>query len=289
MLLPMIVRSCPGAGLDATSPYGYPGLLVGGRADVRFLDEALGAGIELLADAGFVAAFVRLHPLLNHVVPQGHGRLVHHGWTVGIDLSVPEDELWSQVRPDHRSDIASARRAGCTTRIDDSWQAFGEFKRLYRETMERRGADAFYFFDDRYFDGLRAALGERLHLAVVELGGAVIAAALVSESCGIVQYHLSGSDGAAARLAPTKLLLHAVSRWARDRGNAWFHLGGGLGGRADSLHHFKAGFSPVRLPFRTLRLVVNDRAYRQLTIAHDPRLDPDALGEYFPAYRAPTA
>lgn len=58
--------------------------------------------------------------------------------------------------------------------------------------MDRHSAAPFYFFDDAYFDGLRKVLGERLHLLVVQLEQAVVAAGLFAETAGIVQYHLGG-------------------------------------------------------------------------------------------------
>jgi hypothetical protein len=45
------------------------------------------------------------------------------------------------------------------------------------------------------------------------------------------------------------------------------------------------GFSPVRHTFSTLRLVIDEEAFRRLVAAHDPVLDPAARGGFFPAYR----
>ena len=63
------------------------------------------------------------------------------------------------------------------------------------------------------------------------------------------------------KLAPTKLLLHSVRGWAKDRGNRLFHLGGGVGGRYDSLFLFKSGFTRHRKLFHTSRFVLNQNLY----------------------------
>jgi hypothetical protein len=291
MLLPLLVRDIPGGGTDVTSPYGYPGPIGAGMEDPDFVRAALSAGLRALRDAGHVSAFIRLHPLINPAVPEGLGTLVTHGDTVSIDLTLPTEALWSQLRHNHRRDITRARRLGYMAREDDAWRHLDAFRHVYRETMERRSAAPFYFFDDAYVEGLRDALGERLHLLVVEdtgefaAGGEVAAAGLFVETDGLVQYHLSGSREAHRGAQPTKLLVHFAMGWAKDRGDAVLHLGGGVGAADDSLFHFKSGFSPLRHAFSTLRIVLDEKEYARLAAAHGPSLDPDDRRGYFPLYR----
>jgi hypothetical protein len=176
-------------------------------------------------------------------------------------------------------------RLGAVARMDEEWLHFETFRRLYRETMVRRSAAPRYFFSDGYFDALREGLGDRLHLCIVEMGGVIAAAGLFVETCGIVQVHLSGSDDALSNIAPMKVMLHYVEGWAKARGDRHLHLGGGVGGQNDSLQYFKAGFSPLRHPFSTLRVVVDRQEYRRLVAALDPLLDEDDRSGFFPLYR----
>jgi lipid II:glycine glycyltransferase (peptidoglycan interpeptide bridge formation enzyme) len=213
------------------------------------------------------------------------GRLLTHGETVSIDLTQSLDEIWSQTRNNHRRDIGKSERLGYVAWIDEDWQHFSTFVRLYRETMERLSAEERYMFDEDYFIELRAALGPSAMLWLVTKDDAVAAAVLFVETSGIVQYHLAGSDEEHAWARPTKLLIRAVTRWAKERGDVRLHLGGGLGGADDSLMHFKAGFSDERHAFRTLRVVVNEGEYRRLVRAADPAADPADLDGFFPLYR----
>lgn len=287
MLLPLIIRPIPGSTSDATSPYGYPGPLVWGTSEPDFVKAAFQAGIELLRSDGIVSLFVRLHPLLDAAPPVGVGRLVTHGETVSIDLSRSAGELFSQMRTNHRRDIGKALRSGYVARVDERWEHFDTFVRLYRETMERLSADEHYMFDEGYFHRLRTALGPSLSLWLVMTGENVAAAVLFVETAGIVQYHLAGSDEKYAHARPTKLLIHAVSGWAKERGDLRLHLGGGVGGADDSLMHFKAGFSDDRHVFHTLRVVVDEGEYARLVAAGDPARDPTDLDGFFPLYRKP--
>jgi CelD/BcsL family acetyltransferase involved in cellulose biosynthesis len=287
MLLPLVIRPIPGSTSDATSPYGYPGPLVWGTSEPGFESDAFRAGIEHLGSEGVVALFVRLHPLLDAVPPVGVGRLVTHGETVSIDLSRSSDELLAQMRTNHRRDVGKALRSGYVARVDETWGHFDTFVRLYRETMERLSAEERYMFDESYFRKLRTALGPSLSLWLVMTGENVAAAVLFVETAGIVQYHLAGSDEKYAHARPTKLLIHAVSGWARERGDMRLHLGGGVGGADDSLLHFKAGFSDDRHVFRTLRVVVDEGEYARLVAAGDAARDPGDLDGFFPLYRKP--
>jgi lipid II:glycine glycyltransferase (peptidoglycan interpeptide bridge formation enzyme) len=240
---------------------------------------------RVLGAEGIVSLFVRFHPLLNAVVPEGIGLVVGHGDAVAIDLSQPADVIWRQTRENHRRQIARSIRDGHSVGFDGTDEAFEAFRGLYRATMRRRDAAPYYYFDDPHFDRLRSALGERMHIALVRIGHDVAAAGLFVEEDGIVEYHLCGTDERFARFAPTKLMLHFVTGWARERSDRWLHLGAGLGAPDDALLNFKAGFSPLRHPFRTLRMVVHPAEYRRLALAHDPSVDPTRLDDYFPAYR----
>ncbi len=287
LLLPLIARDTGSGGRDAVSPYGYPGPLAGGEVDGVHERDALAEGIAALGDAGFISLFVRYHPLLNGEPPDGIGTAVLQGETVVVDLSLSEPTLWQQTRENHRRNIARARNLGYVTRMDASWRRFEGFKRLYAVTMDRIAAAPFYYFDDAYFEGLREALGESLHLAVVEKGDDLAAAGLYVETDGIVEYHLSGYADEHADVQPTKLLVDFARRWSKARGNRYLHLGGGVGAQRDSLFTFKRGFSPLLRPYWTLRVVLDEPRYRELVAARGTSPAEDASDGYFPLYRAP--
>jgi hypothetical protein len=293
MLLPFLARPIPGAGdaWDALTPYGYPGPLVtgGGDAGARdvFASRALEAASEVLRARGCVSLFARLHPLIGATPRPENGLLVQHGTTVHVDLRKTADELWAETMSGHRNEINRAIKAGHRAYFDESFRHVDRFVEIYHATMSRVGAAAHYFFDRDYVIGLREALGGRLSLAVVEIDGQIAGAGLFAMTGGIVQYHLSGTDEAFLKARPTKLMLHFVRSWAKERGARWLHLGGGVGGGEDSLFKFKAGFSKLRSPFFTLRLVVDPAAYRALSRAKHPGADDTDLSGFFPLYRRP--
>jgi hypothetical protein len=285
VLLPLILRPLAGGVRDATSPYGYPGPLLTGTNEPAFLAEALALARDALAQRRIVSMFVRAHPLLGPPLSAECGTIVDHGCTVSIDLTLPLEELWQRTSSAHRNEIRRGTRAGHLVFFDEDFRHLGAFARIYRETMARVNAADYYLFSDTYFAGLVEALGPRLHLCVVQIGGEVAGGGLFVETGGLLQYHLSGSDARFQRERPTKLMLNFVRTWAKDRGLRRLHLGGGIGGREDSLYWFKAGFSTDRHAFRTLRVVCDETAYAELVRLTDPHANPRDCAGFFPLYR----
>jgi hypothetical protein len=273
---------------DIASPYGYPGPVWTRTASEDFIADALAGFAISLKDAGIVSAFLRLHTLLN---PPGLftnvGTLVDHGPSVYIDLTLSEEELWAQTRRGHKRDLVVLEQRGYTVSMDD-WSRFDDFLICYYESMRRLGASQFYFFEREYFDRLRACLGDRIHLCLVHLDGAIACAGLVTEMGGLCQYHLSATADAHFQDHPSKFMLHRLRFWLKGRGNRIYHIGGGVGALRDTLHLFKAGFSPLAADFHTWRIIPDEELYSALTArwslltGREP-IDPEL---FFPQYRA---
>ena len=298
LLVPLLVHPIPdsdgGGGermFDATCPRGYPGPLLDlgpEQENEDFLDSAIGAFLEGLRERHIVACFSRLHPLLS--LPLGPlqkvGYLIQHGESVSIDLTLSREELWRQTRYDHRHAIQKAARQGHVARFDVSWDAFDAFIDIYHETMCRLGAVDFWYLSRDYFHQLRQVMGDFLNVCVVEIGGRVASAGLFTEVCGIVDYYLGGTRDEFLANSPSKTMINFVRDWARERGDWVFHLGGSpIGG--NSLMDFKLGFSPLRHPVFTWRVVADKTAYRGLIQRWESRHSMEADGPegFFPAYR----
>jgi hypothetical protein len=257
--------------------------------------RAFHAGLRAeLEQRRVVAVFSRLHPLLEQRdLLAGIGEVRPIGPTVSVDLTLPLEDQWAGYSKKCRRIIRRAQEAGVECREDRDWRYRHEWVRIYEETMERVGAPATYRFDDAYFEQLRAELGPALRLFVACLQGRPVAAGLYTVCHGIVQAHLGASTTESAWLSPVRLLDDTARRWASDLGAWVFHLGGGVGGRQDSLFQYKAGFSDRRHAFETWQWVLDPPAYAALTERHVPADDaaPGEAGEdnFFPAYRRPHA
>ncbi|MBD0316781.1 MAG: GNAT family N-acetyltransferase [Nitrospiraceae bacterium] len=291
-LIPLLLRplsrelNAPPDWFDCASPYGYPGILSSSPDELHpFLD----AFTSRARAHGIVSAFIRLHPLLHldYGALEKFGTLVTHGQTVFIDLSEPNDRIWQQMSTNHRRNITRLLRTGFRCSVDD-WSRYEDYIEVYHATMQRVEAARGYFFSMRYFKALRERLGDCLHLVcVLSDDNELAAAGLFMATEGIVQYHLGGTAEKYLAVAPSKLMLDFVWRWAQEQGHDVFHLGGGLGGVEDSLFQFKAGFSPLRGQFHTYRMVVDESKYAALDQAARSLRGPDdsSAGDFFPIYR----
>ncbi len=301
--LPLLLRSIGGEvdGLDdcqwcdATSSYGYPGLLSSVDRKMagatKFRDRFQAALREAMSERNVISLFVRQHPLLETSwLFEGITRPITHGETVAIDLTRPEEEQLGDYRNNHRRDIRRARQEGMTCDEDLDFSQIESFRRLYEETMDRTGAADYYYFSPQYYADLKSELGDAARLWLSRQDGQIVSGALFLVTDGIVQYHLGGTASRFQELhGGIKLIFDEVRSWGAQNGLRWLHLGGGLGADADSLFDFKAGFSNTRFEFHTARAVLHPQAYRTLVRQKTQWLSDQEMIvrdiRYFPAYR----
>ncbi|MEB3182489.1 MAG: peptidoglycan bridge formation glycyltransferase FemA/FemB family protein, partial [Nostocaceae cyanobacterium] len=281
---------------DIISPYGYPGILVSEAAanDREFLDLAMNELKKTLQSMGVCSAFFRLHPILNEKFPEifSPDMFTFNGETISVDLTLSEAQIWSDTNSKKRNKINKCKRLGMTARVVRSHEYLEDFWDIYKETMERVGALEKYFtFDHNYLLEMQDHFFEHMFLCLVEMEGEIASAGLYTECNGIVQGVLGGTRNKYYQYSPTSLETDYVRMWAKQRGNKYLHLGGGVGGAEDELYHFKCRFSKLRHNFYTLRLITDAEKYNYLVDARAKALNtsPENLlnSNFFPAYRSP--
>ena len=252
---------------DVVTPYGYGGPTADGFWD---------AYEEWARERGVVTTFVRFHPLYGN----------QRGAPIHVDELAPtvawrldsDRDLLAGLHFKHRNKVTKAENAGATVTQHDG---LGEFVPLYEDTMRRVNADDFYFFEPAYWERLGELPLVRFD---AEIDGEVVASALCLATPPWLHYHLSGTIDAGRTTGSSTLVLLEAARWAQANGYERFHLGGGLGGKEDSLHHFKARFDPEGLvPAAVGKAIHDEDAYRRLSGGSEV-----AFEGFFPAYRRPS-
>ena len=258
----LIRRSDP---VDAITPYGYGGPV--GR-DLR---EFWRAYDEWCRTHGVLTTFVRFHPLYANA----HDAPIHvEPLAPTIAWRLEEEDLVAGMHLNHRRAVRKAQKAGVTVVVGEG---LGRFVPLYEETMRRAAASPFYFFQAAYWEALERAAVVRFD---AQVDGEVVAGALCLASPPWLHYHLGASSEGGRKIGAMHLLFLEAATWARQRGCERFHLGGGVGGRQDSLHEFKRRFDPGGLVAAAVGKAVHDEAaYARLT-GGDTSFD-----GHFPAYR----
>jgi serine/alanine adding enzyme len=251
---------------DVITPYGY-----GGPVGTGFWD----AYDDWCRANGIVTTFVRFHPLYgNHEAAPSYMEVERLAGTVAWRLD--EGDLVDGMHRHHRRLVRKAEVAGVRAAITTAPEALDAFARLYAQTMDRRSASGFYYFPEHYWRALETGLRDRLVL--FEAGDH--ASLLCFATRPWLHYHLGATSDEGRKLGASNLLFLEAARWAAAEGFTRFHLGGGLGGRADSLFEFKQRFDPGGVVEMAVGKVIHDEdAYRALSGGQA------GTAGFFPAYR----
>jgi hypothetical protein len=277
-----IVRTIPGTeALDVTTPYGYGGPTAAAENGARPFWDAYE---KWCGERTIITSFFRFHPLYeNH---RYAGPAVHLEPLAGtVAWRLGADGLFGDMHRSHRNKCRKAWRAGVTTTAEQSPSRLDDFAALYEETMRRQQAAEFYFFPPEYWEALTGELRDEIVRFDARLEGRLVASVLCLASRPWLHYHLSATPDEGRQLGASNLVLYEAGAWAKENGFELFHLGGGLGGRDDSLLGFKRCFDPGGVRECWIGKAVHDKeAYRVLTGRADLNLD-----GFFPAYRVPGA
>lgn len=286
LLVPLIFSPLSNDLQDASSPHGPAGPVFSDDTTERWRHAAVSALLDYLHGLDVVSLFLRAHPLSGLQEFSRVGTVVEHGPTFVIPLDRPLDEIKGGMRQNHRRNMRRAERDGHIPELDSNWDHLEEFHWIYDQTMERLGAGSAYRYTREHFERLRDTAGTSTSLWTLTMDGELAGAHLVTECNGTVQYFLGATHPDYHRKVPQVAIFDAVLRWAHERGNQNYVLGGGL---QESLRHFKAGFTQVEQPEATARIVVHPEEYARLCAGWESENGPltHRPDSFFPGYRTP--
>jgi hypothetical protein len=263
---------------DVITPYGYGGpVAVGAAPPVAQFAQAYE---EWCARRGVVSSFVLYHPLFANqklALPAFHRQSL----TGTISWDLEAEDLLAGMHRHHRRMVRRALEAELEVTIKERPADLDAFRAIYTETMLRAGAAPFYLFGAEYW----AVLASEVPLVSVDVrrGSEHLAAVLGLTGPPWLHYHLGASSQAGRTLGASHLALYTLAGWGRAQGYGRLHLGGGVGGRRDSLFLYKERFAPGgELPAAIGKAVHDAARYRELTAQ-----DEITYNGFFPAYRAP--
>jgi len=284
-LAPLLVRRMSAAvdgsridWIDASSPYGYGGLLPLSSCQPA-KDYNVSAFIDTLKDwcsaNNAVCCALRLHPVMRQeewFAPDEHAqrffRLQLRGSTTAMDLQNWDDAgaCPHGMRKHRRYDLNFAGRVLRVTWAGgddpDVELSLGRFFNVYEQAMESRHADSFYRFSRSYFSGL-ASLGHRLGIAFAWMDNELAGASIFLAGRDCAHYHLACGNKLGMKLKAATLLIVEGARWARTQGCQVLHLGGGLH-PGDSLEHFKFSFGGALYRYAYAVCIADEERFEQL-------------------------
>jgi serine/alanine adding enzyme len=276
VFLACLVRRDP---TDVVTPYGYGGPVGAGEdPPLAAFPAAYEAWCEQRA---VVSSFLVFHPLLANAESPASGGFHRIPLAGTVAWRLEQPDLLSAMHKHHRRVVRRARGEGYDVAVDPAPADLAEFATVYEQTMRRAGASPFYFFPPLYWEAL--AGGVKLVRVDVRRRGELLASVLGMGEPPWLHYHLGGATDAARGTGASHLALYTLARWGREQGFSTLHLGGGVGGRADSLFEFKLRFAPAGRIGVSIGKAVHDRA-AYLRLSGAASVDWDG---FFPAYREP--
>jgi len=241
----------------AKSAYGYPCILnnFNYQTNPKLKDNFQNCFLDFLNKRQIDDLFIRQNPLFrNSWLFNNFGVIEIIGNTVVIDLAQPDEIQLSGLTKGHKYDIRKAIKNGMRVIEGNYFRDIDGFINIYNETMQRNGANEYYYFSRKYFFDLKEKLGNHIRLFFAELNGEITSGALFFFCNRIIQYHLSGTSEKYLDAGGAKCIIDHVRQIGIKEDYQWLHLGGGVGAdEENSLFKFKAGFSKIRLPFEIIK------------------------------------
>ncbi|MBC8986490.1 GNAT family N-acetyltransferase [Pedobacter sp. N36a] len=286
--LPLLKREINNSGLfDLTSVYGYSGPISNLKfKDIndQFLENFKQSFLNFMKTERYICLFSRLNPFIDQkVLIEKIGGLSDNGKTVYMDLSIPIEEQRANYEKRLGRQIRQLRKMPYHIKEASTDEEIRLFTAMYTENMLRLGAGKRYFYGETYFKELLSGNKEECKLIVVYHAEEMICGAVIMCAGNVIRNHLSATANDYVHYSPSKLLTDEISVIGRQLGKQYFHLGGGLEGKEDSLFKFKYSFSRLLLEDNTWRFVSDHLVYNDLV---KERNDSRNIN-YFPLYRVP--
>ncbi|GAC1562288.1 MAG: hypothetical protein NVS3B13_34700 [Mucilaginibacter sp.] len=267
--LPVIKRKIENSAFfDMTSVYGYSGPI--SNIDLvdlpkRTIRSFKAAFVDFMKKENAVCIFSRLHPFIEqqHIL-ENIGGLRENGSTLYIDLTQPVEYQRSKYNKRLFRQIRKLRENGYTIKEASDISDVKAFVEMYHKNMDRLNAASQYYFDEQYFTNILDMDHYDNKLILIYNGTELICGGVVLLSDNIIRNHLSATSPDYLKDSPSKLLTDEISMIGRTMGKKIFHLGGGVGGKEDSLFMFKRYFSDLQVKDRIWCYVNDAAAYRNI-------------------------
>lgn len=272
---------------DLVTPYGYGGPIITDckEENKRALVNAFQIEFQKYCKENqIVSEFVRFHPILSNAADfEMCYELILRRHTTGTNLKDYEDPVCAEFSKSKQKSIKKALKAGVKFRITKNPTDLTAFKEIYYHTMDRKNADAVYYFDDDYFAKLLNYLGKYILLVEVLYEEQVIGMGLNFVYGKMMHIHLSGTLEGYHHLSPAFVMRYALVLWGEENGIELIHEGGGRTKNPDdSLYVFKKQFGKnTDFKFFVSHKIWNEEIYERLCELAGVIGDTNV----FPAYR----
>ena len=136
---------------DIQGAYGYNGV-ISSTEDKSFIGAFWEAFDVWCRENDVIAEFMRFHPMMkNHLLGDGHFKLIHDRNTVYLDLTQSEDDIFAGFDKGTRQHIRKASKSIEIRPAERTEENVRIFNRIYRENMEHVNSIPYLFFNLQHF------------------------------------------------------------------------------------------------------------------------------------------
>lgn len=270
---------------DIVTPYGYGGPVIHRATDKEKLIASYMEDFKKYTEKeNIVAEFVRFHPIVaNGVDFREAYNATYDRKTVGTNLTY-DDVIGTEFSKHKRKDIRKIlKNPDIRFEVDEDPETLADFVEVYYSTMDRDGADDYYYFKPEYFQEMLDRLNGHVITGKVFLGEKLIAMGVYFRYGKYLHAHLSGTLSDYMEYSPAYILKYALALYGHEKGYEVIHYGGGSSSSPDNgLYKFKKDFGrTTEFDFYIAKKVWNRDAYIQICDAAGADINTD----FFPAYR----
>ena len=270
---------------DIITPYGYGGPVIHTASDKEKLIRSYMEDFQRFADReNIVDEFVRFHPIIGNGLDfKDAYHSVYDRKTVGTNLTY-EDVIGTEFSKHKRKDIRRIlSNPGIRYEVNEHPEGLDDFVEIYYSTMDRDGADEYYYFSPTYFRDMYQKFRDHITTGKVFLDDKLIAMGVYFRYGKYLHAHLSGTLSEYLSYSPAYILKYALAIYGHEKGYEVIHYGGGSSRSEDNgLYKFKRDFGRNTVfDYYIARKIWNGEVYRKLceAVGADPESD------FFPAYR----
>lgn len=271
---------------DIITPYGYggPNIVVDKGAE-KLVYEFQKAFAQHCKEQKIVSEFIRFHLLKNKEFVNGfYGEAVCSGMNIIKDLCTP---VLQDCSKSVKRSMKKARQQGLTVVYDTSGERLNDFLTIYSSTMDRNGAENYYYFDESFFKRLNREMKGHYVYVHVLLDNKVIASGLTIYGTTYSYGFLGGTLRDYFSYNPATFLEIKSMEWLKEKEIEYYILGGGYE-PDDGIYRFKRSFAKTTgdVPFYIGKKIHEPNIYHQLVQQRSKEPNFEPTNSYFPLYRS---
>ena len=270
---------------DIITPYGYGGPVIHRFSDKEKLIAAFMEDFKAYtAREKIIAEFVRFHPIIGNGLDFKNAyNVMYDRKTVGTNLTY-NDVIGKEFSKHKRKVIRKIlKNPDIRFEVDEHPESLDDFVEIYYSTMDRDGAEEYYYFKPEYFREMNEKFKDHITTGKVFLADKLIAMGVYFRYGKFLHAHLSGTLSEYLEYSPAYILKYALALYGHEKGYEVIHYGGGSSrSEENGLYKFKREFGKnTQFDFYIAKRVWNQDVYRQICEQVGAAINT----EFFPAYR----